>query len=62
MLSERIENSNYDYQIVSGKDFNDYGIEEQAAMVQDRFRLQRGLGHWRPNSSTLQELNTTIPF
>lgn len=62
MGAKRIANPNYDYQYSQGKAFSSYGLEEQAAMVQDRFRLNNGLGHWRTNTSTLDQLNKAIPF
>lgn len=58
----RMSNSNYDYQIDASSSFSSYGNEEQAAMVQDRFRLQNGLSHWRTNTSTISQLNGVIPF
>lgn len=62
MAPKRAVNSNYDYVIEPGRGFYDYGVEEQAAMIQDRFRLQNSLRHWRTNNSTLQQLQGVIPF
>ncbi|MDI1300970.1 MAG: hypothetical protein PSX71_03605 [bacterium] len=59
---KRAFNSNYDYVYTEGKPFSKYGLEEQAEMVMDRFRLENGASHWRTNKSTLDQLNSVIPF
>lgn len=56
---------NRDYSYVPGEDFNNYGIEAQAKMVEDYFLLKNG---WIPNakytrtgkSPTLPELETSL--
>jgi hypothetical protein len=58
----RVNNSNYDYKIDISRAFSSYGNEEQAAMVQDRFRLKNNLSHWRPNTSTINQQNGAISF
>jgi hypothetical protein len=57
-------NGDYDYVIVPGKDFDSYNIEEQATMVQDRYRLVHGLNPSLPENSeaTIEILNEAIPF
>lgn len=47
---------------VEGKPFRSYGMEERAAMVQDRFLLRNGERTWRPNNVTLEQLNKIVPF
>lgn len=61
-----VKSVNYTYFLnlsyVEGKVFRKDGREEQAEMVQDRFRLEHGRPSNLPNPTTLDQLNKVIPF
>ena len=44
-----IGSSPYDYQVNPGKPFTSYGMEQQAQMVEDRFRSEQE-GHAMPSA------------
>jgi hypothetical protein len=57
--------NDYDYTPFSGGSYFSYNMEEQAAMIQDRFLLRRGQPHWRAfetGDATLPQLEAVIPF
>jgi len=63
MWKWRRENPDYIYNIVSGQLFEDYGIEQQAMMIMDRYYHQQ-TGSWTGygGSVTIEQLNSVIPY
>jgi len=51
---------NYDYKLVTGKKFQDYGLEEQGDIAQDYYTLRVGVTISRPYS--LSDYATILPF
>lgn len=64
MLIKRLANPNYAYSIEPGKDFWDYGLEERATMIMDRWYLGNtgSVSHYGQGVATMSELNSVIPF
>ena len=64
----RQRNDNYYYIIGSRPSFADYGIEQQASMVEDRYRarmglsIHRGIPHPVNGATTLAQLEEVLPF
>lgn len=61
---QRLKNSSYIYKIDPNKKWSDFGLEQRAEMVQDRWRLHHGMStHFRGNrNTTVQQLDAFIPF
>ncbi len=64
MLLKRLRNKDYSYEIEPGKDFWDYGLEQRATIIMERWYLgttgrRTGYGG---STVTMQELNQVIPF
>lgn len=63
MFKWRTENASYYYDYVEGKDFEEYGMEQQATMVMDRYLLRMTGSHtYHDPNITLVDLESVLPF